>query len=126
MTPFPHWMRTALFATAAMNLVAACLFLPVGSPVRALLGLPAEAHPLYLAIIALFVALFGVGYLWAALANRAERIFIGMAAIGKLSFVALLVSFWLAGAIPVQAPLLAMGDVLFGLLFLFWLCTTRA
>jgi hypothetical protein len=119
-------MRTALFATAAMNLVAACLFLPVGSPVRALLGLPAEGHPLYLTTIALFVALFGVGYLWAALANRAERVFIGMAAIGKLSFVALLVSFWLAGAIPAQAPLLAMGDVLFGLLFLFWLCTTRA
>ena len=119
--PFPNWMRTALFTTAGMNFIAAGLFLPVGHPVRALLGLPDEVHPLYLTTIALFVAVFGLGYLWAAVANRAERVFIGMAAIGKLSFVTLLVGFCLAGAIPVQAPLAAAGDVVFGIMFIVWL-----
>lgn len=124
--PFPPWMRTALFATAAMNLGAATLFLPVGLPVRAMLGLPGDAHPLYLATIALFVALFGVGYLWAALANRAERVFVGMAGLGKLAFVALLCGYWIAGAIPVLPVLAAAGDVVFGAMFVFWVATTPA
>ena len=122
---FPGWMRTALFATTAMNLLGAAVFLPAAAPVRAFVGLPPDAHPLYLAVIALFIALFGVGYLWAALANRPERVFIGMAAIGKLSFVSLLVGFWAAGEISVRAPLAAVGDVVFGVMFLVWLHDSR-
>jgi hypothetical protein len=124
--PLPRWMRTALLATAAMNFAAVSVFLPVGDPLRAWLGLPGGAHPLYLATIALFVGLFGMGYLWAALSDRAERVFIRMAAVGKLSFVALLIGFWLAGAIPARAPGAAAGDVVFGVLFVVWLVQSRA
>ena len=49
-----------------------------------------------------------------------------MAAIGKLSFVTLMVGFWAAGAIPVQAPLAAAGDVVFGVMFVVWLVQSRA
>ena len=82
----PSWMRNALFATAAMNIFAGLGFLPPATGVRALAGMPPGEHPVYLATVALFVMTFGVGYFWVAAANRPERLFITLAAIGKLGF----------------------------------------
>jgi hypothetical protein len=120
-TTLPTWMRTALFATAAMNIVAAGGFLPGARGLRALAGLPEAEHPVYLLTVALFVLLFGIGYLVSALTNRADRLFIALAAAGKLSFVTLLTAFWAVGSLPPQAPLAATGDLIFGVLFLKWL-----
>jgi len=120
-TTLPTWMRRALFATAAMNTLGAALFAPSAHALRAVAGFPEAERPLYLAIVSMFVLLFGVGYLWAAVAGRADRLFIAVAAAGKLSFFALLVSFWAAGALPVRAPLVGTGDLVFGILFLIWL-----
>jgi hypothetical protein len=126
MIPLPRWMRRALFATAAMNALVALAFLPAGGAVRALAGLPADAPPVYLLTIGLFILLFGLGYLWTALMGRADRLFIALAAIGKLSFVGLLVQSWRDGALPIRAPLTAAPDLAFGLLFLAWLVSARA
>jgi hypothetical protein len=117
----PTWMRRALFATAAMNLLGAALFAPPARTLRAVAGFPEAEHQLYLAIVGMFVLLFGLGYLWSAAAGRADRVFIAVAAAGKLSFVALLVSFWAAGALSARAPLVGAGDLVFGVLFLIWL-----
>jgi hypothetical protein len=117
----PGWMRNALFATAAMNMLAAVVFLPPAHALRALAGFPEADDPLYLTMVALFVLLFGLAYLGYALRGHADRLFIALAAVGKLSFVALLVAFWSAGAVPVQAPLSAAGDLVFGVLFFAWL-----
>src|SRR5689334_22087402 len=114
-------MRRALFATAVMNLLAAVGFLPAATSVRTTMGLPAGEHPIYLATVALFVALFGVGYLWSAVTARGERLFITLAAVGKLSFVSLLVGFWLAGTLPAAAPIAGSADLVFALLFFTWL-----
>src|SRR5213593_4622977 len=117
----PTWMRRALFATAAMNILGAVLFAPSARTLRAIAGMPEGDHPLYLATVSMFVLLFGLAYLWAALAGRADRLFITLAAVGKLSFFALLVWFWAGGALSVRAPLAATGDLVFGVLFLKWL-----
>jgi hypothetical protein len=116
----PTWMRGALFATAVMNGVASIIFLPASQGLRALAGMP-DGEPFYLATVSMFVLLFGIGYLWCAVTGRADRLFIALAAIGKLSFVTLVVSFWAAGALPWRAALTGMGDLPFGLLFLKWL-----
>jgi hypothetical membrane protein len=121
LTALPTWMRRALFATAAMNIVGAALFAPPARALRAVAGFPEGEHPLYLVTAGMFVLLFGFGYLWAAIAGRADRLFIGVAAVGKLSFFALLVSFWAAGALSVRAPLVGTGDLFFAILFLIWL-----
>src|SRR5215831_4326440 len=123
MIPLPSWMRRALFATAAM---AALGFLPPARFVRALAGLPEDAPPVYLMTVALFVLLFGLGYLWTAVVGRADRLFITLAAIGKLSFVALLVHGWMVGALPFRAPLAGSPDLAFGLIFFAWLVSARA
>ena len=118
----PRWLRIAMLATAVMNAGAAVLFLPAAAPLRALAGLPPDAPAVYLATVALFVLLFGAGYLYVGLTGRADPLFVGLSAVGKISFVTLLVGFALAGAVSWMAPLTAGGDLVFGVLFLRWLC----
>lgn len=125
MLALPLWMRRALFATAVMNISGAALFLPVAEHLRPLAGFPSGGHPFYLAMASMFVLTFGLGYLWAAVAGRADRLFIGVAAGGKLSFFGLLVCFWAMGAVPGRAPLTGTGDLVFGLLFVAWLLSVR-
>ena len=126
MTTLPTWMRRALFATAGMNIGGAALFAPPARALRAVAGFPPGEHPLYLATVTMFVLLFGLGYLWTAAAGRADRLFITVAAVGKLSFFALLVWFWAVGALSARAPLVGTGDLVFGILFVVWLYGTRA
>jgi len=121
MTVLPTWMRRALLATAVMNIVAAPAFLPPAVSLRALAGFPEGGHPLYMTTVALFVLLFGVGYLWAGATGYADRLFIALAAGGKLGFFATLVGFWAAGALPLRAAAFGVGDLVFGLLFASWL-----
>jgi hypothetical protein len=119
-------MRGALYATAIMNLAAGLLFLPGAGALRALAGFPAGEHAIYLATVALFVLLFGGAYLAAAVMGRADRLFITMAAIGKLGFVAVVTACWAAGALSGRAPLVAAADVVFGVLFLAWVLSADA
>lgn len=121
MITLPPWMRGALFATAGMNILAAVAFIPAAESLRALAGLPEGGHPFYLVTVAMFVLLFGLAYLWAAVHGRPERLFIAMAAAGKLSFFGLLVWFWAVGAVPTRAPVVGSADLIFGVLFLAWL-----
>jgi hypothetical protein len=114
-------MRGALFATAGMNILAAPVFMPAATSLRTVAGFPEGGHPFYLVTVGMFVLTFGFAYLWAAVTGRAERLFIAVAAAGKLSFFGLLVWFWAVGAVPLRAPVLATGDLVFGVLFLAWL-----
>ena len=117
----PTWLRRAFLATAVMNVFGATLFLPWAAPIRALVGVPPAEHALYLVTIAMFVFVFGVAYGYAGWTGRADELFVAVCAGGKLSFVAILVGFWLAGAVAFTAPLSAIGDLVFGLMFLTWL-----
>jgi hypothetical protein len=109
-----------------MNIAAAAAFLPSAGPVRALAELPENVHPLYLATISMFILIFGIGYLWIAATGRADRLFIGLAGVGKITFFVILVGYWLAGELSVLAPLLGTADLFFGVLFLIWLASSRS
>ena len=121
MIQLPTWMRVALFATAAMNLAGSAAFIPAANGLREFSGLPEAGHPLYIATVGLFIFTFGLGYLYAALTARADRLFIAVAAGGKLSFFGLLVALWVTGDLPGMIPLAGIGDLVFGTLFLIWL-----
>jgi len=119
-------MRRALWATGVMNVLAAGAFLPGADALRAPLGFPPAGHSFYVATAGLFVLLFGAGYLWSAASGRAERIFLGLAGVGKVAFFGLTLAFWAAGDLPGRAPMLASADLGFGALFLAYLASTRA
>jgi hypothetical protein len=125
MIPLPQWMRRTLFATAVANLSVAAMFLPAAQSVRALAGFP-EAAPFYQHLVALFIGLFGLGYLWMAVTNRGNRFFVAISAVGKLSFFVLTVHLWTVGDLPVRVPILGAGDLVFATLFAVWLVTARA
>jgi hypothetical protein len=119
----PTWMRRALLATAVMNILATGLFLPPAAALRELAGVPPAEHAIYLMTIAMFVFSFGLAYLYAGLTGRADRLFLALAGGGKLAFVALLLFFWASGDVALRAPLSALGDVVFGVLFLTYVAS---
>ena len=114
------WFRAALFATAAMNILGATVFIPPNRAVRELFGFP-DSHPLYLWIIAAWVFGFGLCYFRMAIKQTRERLFIAIGAIGKLSFFTLVLIFAMLGELPFRAPLGVLGDLIFGILFVTWL-----
>lgn len=126
MSSLPVWMRAALFATAAMNIIGAAAFLPGAQALRSLAGFPDAEHPVYLVTVGIFILVLGLGYLGCAVMNRADRLFIAVGAAGKLAFFFMLISLWLRGELPVQAPLAGGGDFFFGIVFTAWLVQTRA
>ena len=121
----PTWMRVALWSTALMNLLGALSFLPGFPLVRQLVGLPSSVHPLYLWIIGEFIFIFGLAYGYCGWRARAPRLFVGVAAAGKLSFFVTLTSFWLIGDLSLRAPLAGSADLVLGCLFLIWLRQTQ-
>ncbi len=126
METLPAWMRRALLATAVMNVLAAAGFLPAATSVRALAGLPEVGPPFYLLTVAMFVFVFGLGYLSAGMTGRADRLFLTVAAVGKIAFFALLVGCWMVGSVPMRAPVLGSADLVFGTLFATWLVRSRS
>jgi hypothetical protein len=125
MLALPKWLRVALLATALMNILGAVAFLPGIRFGRDLMGLPADPHPFYLLGLAVFILLFGLWYGWCGLTGHAPRMFLALAATGKLSFFFIMVALWLTGSLPAAAPLNTGGDLIFGGLFAFWVYQTR-
>jgi hypothetical protein len=114
------WFRIVLFATAAMNIGGSLSFIPANRAGREMFGLP-EPHPVYLWILACWIFAFGVCYLWMAIKQKREWLFIAIGATGKLSFAALLAIYWLVGEFSFRTALAGAGDWIFGCLFVWWL-----
>jgi hypothetical protein len=114
-------MRVALYATAGMNLSAGIAFFTHPASLLETLGFPVPGHPLYVMTVGIFVLLFALGYFSLAALNRGDRFFIALSALGKLSFVSLVLALWALGSLPARAPAMAAGDLLFGGLFVAYL-----
>ncbi|HYC56562.1 MAG TPA: hypothetical protein VEL28_16650 [Candidatus Binatia bacterium] len=122
MHELPSWMRKTLYATAVMNILAGLAL--TTSPGRALAGLP-DAPAVFVLTVCLFVMLFGAGYLATARSGRDERMFLWLSAAGKIAFFLILTTLWVAGQLPAQAPMAGSADLVFGMLFLKHLTSTR-
>ena len=114
------WFRIALFTTAVMNIFGSLTFIPANRLGREILHIP-EPHPLYLWILSIWVFAFGWCYLWMAIKQSREWLFIAIGAIGKLSFFGILTIYALLGELPFLTALLGIGDLIFGILFVWWL-----
>ena len=80
---------------------------------------------LYGWLLASFILFFGLGYWRLATGDREERLFLQVAAAGKATFALLLIAFWLAGDLPILAPLSGSPDLAFAAIFATRLHATR-
>jgi len=116
--------RRVLRATAVMNVGGFFALAPPFPLLRRMAGVP-EAPPLYGWLLALWVLFFGIGYWRLANARTPERLFLVISTAGKATFALLLVVYWLAGELPVAAPLAGSPDLVFAALFAARLYATR-
>jgi hypothetical protein len=114
-------LRGALWVSVAYNGGGALLFAFPSSPLGQLAGLPAPVPPIYAALVAFFVILFGGAYAWLARQPAIDRPLVALAAIGKAGVFALLVTFWLLGEAPGRGVLAAIGDLVLAGIFAWWL-----
>jgi hypothetical protein len=114
------FIRKVLGTTAVYNAAGALAFAFPAS-VGQLAGLPVPVAPIYRVLLALFVLLFGAAYLWLALQPTIDRPLVGFAALGKASVFVAAVTLWLFGEGPGWFIPGATGDLIFAVLFTWWL-----
>ena len=113
-------MRRALWASVAFNLGGVLLF-AFPESIGQLAGLPAPVPRIYTTLLALFVALFGGAYAWLARQPEIDRPLVALAAIGKSGFFAVMAVCWLLGEAPGRGVVAATGDLMFAVVFAWWL-----
>jgi hypothetical protein len=113
-------MRNTLWIGAAFNLVAAfMLFFP--ETLGRIAALPADGSRFYAWMLGALIGIFGFVYAWLARSPRIDRPLIVVAMLGKFAVVVVTCVTLVAGeiAMPTLGP--AFGDLIFGLIFLWWL-----
>jgi hypothetical protein len=124
-TSLDRWLTRSLYLSVGFNAMGAfALALP--HMFYPILGIPVPSHPVYQAVTVLTIALFGLGYLLQARAERRDRTFLTIAALGKVGFFGVFLVSWMVGLVPWTAPLVTFGDVIFAAVFGAWLWKTRS
>jgi hypothetical protein len=118
-------IRWSLWVACPLNLLAAIVFAFPSSAIGQQLGLPAHVSPLYTSLVALFVALFGVAYGWLARSSTIDRPMLAFGSIGKFGAFLVAASLWLAAVVPAVVALIALGDLVFAVLWFSWLRSSR-
>jgi len=110
----------ALWVGAFFNFGAALMFIfPVF--LGQIAGLPASGSLFYNWLLALFIGLFGAAYAWLARRPQIDRPLVGLAIIGKMGVFVVALASWLLGVIPLRGFVVAVGDLIFGIIFWWWL-----
>ncbi len=113
-------MRIALWVGACFNLGAA-LMLIFPSSLGQIAGLPLPGSRFYAWLLAILIALFGGVYAWLACRPQIDRPLVAVAIIGKFGVFAVSLACWLLGEIPFRGFVVAIGDLIFGLIYWWWL-----
>jgi hypothetical protein len=116
-------LQLALWITVPINLTGAVIF---STPaVRQLIGLPPLSQPFYGVLIGSWIGLFGLGYLRLARSKRYDRTFLGVGALGKLSFFVLAVFYFIRSELGWLALLASSIDAALAGIFLVYLSRTK-
>lgn len=117
-------VRLSLWLAFPFNLLAAAILAVPSSQLGQLMGLPASVSPLYSAMLAFFIALFGCVYAWLARLPDIDRPLLGLGSIGKFGAFLIVFSLWLSGAVSGLVVVVAVGDLAFACLWFGWLRTS--
>ncbi len=117
-------IRRALWVSVPYNVGGALVFAFPESLGR-LAGMPGPVAHVYTATLAALVLLFAGTYAWLARQPEIDRPLVAFSAIGKASFVAVVVACWLLGEAPGQGFVASLGDLVLATIFAWWLLTTN-
>ncbi len=112
-------IRSALWATVALNALGVYVFLPLALGKTSPL-LPLDVPRFFAAQIGLTIALFGGVYAWLALQPQINRALVVVGGLGKLGFFALTLTYSLVGDVPTSMAVNAAPDLIFATIFLWW------
>ena len=113
-------MRHALRLGSLFNFVAAVV-VALPSSLGSLVRLPVPVSPFYSWTLAVLIALFGGAYLWLSRQAELDRPLVVVAIVGKFAVFVVAVVCRAMGAVSNLVLLAALGDLFFGLVFLWWL-----
>lgn len=116
-------IRRTLVVGAIFNLAAAAMVLSPSSLGR-FADLPLTAPRFYSWLLALFIVLFGCVYAWLSRRPEIDRPLVVLAVFGKCGVFLVALACLLLGDISAKAFAPAVGDLVFGLIFLWWLRRT--
>jgi hypothetical protein len=117
-------IRTALWASVALNLVGVALFAPAAIGLTSqLMSIPTPRF--WAAQVGVTLALFAGVYAWLAMRREIDRPLLVVGALGKLAFFGLVVAYWLVGDLPGPVVPQATPDLVLGGIFLWWLRSDR-
>lgn len=117
-------IRTALWASVALNLLGVALFAPPALGFTSeLMSIPAPRF--WVAQVGLTIALFAGVYAWLAMRREIDRPLLLVGALGKLAFFGLVVAYWVAGDLSGRVVPQATPDLVLGAIFLWWLRSDR-
>jgi hypothetical protein len=120
-----RFIRNTLWGAAAYNIAGAWLFAFPASYLGRLSGLPADVPPVYKFLLALLVFGFGCAYLWLARQKSVSRPFILFVAIDKFCVFLVMFVLWLVHEAMLRSVAVISGDLVFSVLWMFWLLRTR-
>lgn len=83
-------------------------------------GLPSDAPAVYRAFASGAIALFGFAYGWLSVQPVIDRPMVVLSIFGKLVAFGSLLVLGMFGHIPMRAPLVGAGDLIFALIFIWW------
>lgn len=111
-------------AAAAYNWFVGIPLLIAPGPMLAMLAVAAPAELTFYRLNGLLVAFFGGIYWIIAQAPERYRPFIKLGVAGKVAVFMLFAEAWLSGRVPAAAFGIAVGDLLFGIMFALFLRVT--
>ena len=119
-------IRASLIFSAPFNWGAAALILLPQSPPGQLLGLP-PAPPLYAALLAFLVAVFGVAYLWAGWRSQpVSPVVLCMGGFGKIGVFGIAAVLAAVGQTSLGMLSVTVVDLLLGGFWVWWLLRGRS
>lgn len=118
-------IRSALWATVALNALGVAVFLPPSLGMASPL-LPISVPRYFAAQVCFTIALFAGVYAWLALQATINRALVVVGGLGKLGFFALTCAYAVAGDIPQRMAWNATPDLCFAAIFLWWARATRS
>lgn len=119
-----QWFRKTLFASAIINFLGAFILFPyfqIPTFLRNFVGFPEASLQFYPLLVSVWIAFFGVAYLWLALRQKNNLMFFCFTACGKLSFAIAIIFFYLQGSLGFLTLSTALVDFVLAVLFLAYI-----